>query len=302
MRKRGQITFFVVSGMLLIIVFVLVFFMTQTNLEKTGRSEIQSTLSLSVVRTNVETLVQECFENIAQQIIFSAGNYAGYSVFFMPDRETYSGLPFGGLTAEPTPTRIIVYLYAQGQKKLPNEIELEQTMEDALKYLLSYNSCLNDFNELRESGWNITGTDILTSADISSLGISIELSLPREFSKDGNSFQIDTFTFHSNINFFTYLTMADELISSITVTLSYLQSDLEQKVSNGEMTQEQAVDYARGEVNRILEEFTAKLDAEGYDFYYRDSPNILDNHIEPGTFFFITDRKTGFEFIFGGAI
>ena len=302
MRKRGQISLFIILGILLLITLSFMFFLTKMNVQRSQRSEFGSTISLTSTQSRVEHLVQSCFEQLAQQLIFSAGTYAGYSVFFTPRSSTYIGLPYRGFTVEPTPTRIIVYLYAEEEKRLPSEIELEQTMETALNHLFLQSGCLNDFIELRDEGWDVSGTEIDSTVDISDNGISLELSFPRIFSKDGDSFQINTFTFESHINFFTYLSFADELINSLTTKLSSLQSELEPMVARGEMTQEQAAIYAQEEVNKILEAFTVQLHEEGYDFYYRESPNILDNHLEPGTFFFIRDRKTDFEFIFGGAL
>ena len=84
--------------------------------------------------------------------------------------------------------------------------------------------------------------------------------------------------------------------------VAYARVFLEEKISRGEITHEEASSLIDLEVDSRLEEFRKQLDQEGYSFYYRDSTNILDHQVAPGRFFFIRDEHTDFEFIFGGVL
>src|SRR3989344_4318347 len=79
MPKRGQITLFVIIGIIIIVLAIILILIFSRRVERISREEIVSTLSLTSTINNVNNLVNLCFRELTDSVIYEAGKHGGYA-------------------------------------------------------------------------------------------------------------------------------------------------------------------------------------------------------------------------------
>ncbi len=301
MEKRGQATLFIILGIIFVVLIIIILFIRTESTKNIGREETATTLSLSNVITKANNLVDLCFSEFADRVIYDAGKHGGYAVI---ESDNFRGLPYSdGWGSEDHPQYApLVYLRCGTASLMPDISDVERTIKESIEYSLLNEDCLNDFEELKKEGWEVSGTKTEVIAEINEDGISLELNIPRTLTKDENSFYISNFNHQSNINIPFYLGKAEEIINDVNTLLLNLRQYLDSKIDSGLLSEEEALTEARNQVDLLLENVKQELDNEGYDFYHVTS---LDSPVECSQnpeLFLIKNRENNFRFVFGASL
>ncbi len=298
MHKRGQATLFVFLGILIVAVLLIIIFVNSNIIERTRESDVGSTLSLENTRDRVNNLVNLCFTEISDKIIYDSGIHGGYSII---EPDFFRGMPYSnGMYTEDHPLFApLIYLQCGNINLIPEISDVERTMEEAIEYSIGNSNCLDNFNEFENEGWVLQGTLIDVASMVNEKGVFLELNIPRTFSKDTELFSIDKFTYISNVNVPFYLGKADAITSSIKGIALTLGDELVRRVQEGELTEEEAIDNFRNEIGLVLNSLKGDLNREGYDFYHVSSLDPPIECSENPELFLIKNRENNFRFVFG---
>jgi len=301
MNKRGQVTLFVVLGILIVIIIATIFFLRTLTSEQAGRTGVTTTLALSNVKNRVDSLVNLCFTEFSDSIIYEAGEHGGYAVI---EANYWQGLPYGdGWGTEDHPQYLpLVYLQCGDVSLMPDLSDVERSIENSIGYSLANLDCLRNFDDFKIGGWGVEGTKIDVIADVNENGISLELNIPRTFTKDDKSFDIDNYHYSSNVAFPFYLEKAEEIISGLDELLLDVGPDLFSRISSGELTEEEAAEEARNQVDTYLDGLDAELDSEGYLFIHITSLDPPPECSQNPELFLIKNRENNFRFVFGASL
>ena len=301
MEKRGQVTIFVIAGLLiLVMVFVSFFLLLKTN-EQEGREEVTTTLSLSSTQERVNNLVELCFDEFSDFFIYDLGKHAGYAVI---EEDHFRGLPdASGWGIEDHPVFLpLVYLQCGAERRYPMKEDVKRTLEQAIEFRLNSAPCLEDFDTFRDEGWDIEGTEIDVSAQVEETGIFLDLTIPRTFRKNDQSFSIDTFHYDHSVNVLFYLEKSQEIIDRVNELLLSLQLSLGNQVLNGLITEDEAIILAQTQVDSLLDGIENELILGGYVFEHRSSlapPPECDQNPE---LFLIKEQNTQFKYVWGASL
>lgn len=287
----GQVSLFVLLSIVFLLLVVIFIFLQLSVIEKTVSTEVTSTLSLSQAHHTAQNLVQLCLSELSDQIIYDAGEHAGYAII---ENDFFRGLPFAdGWGSEDHPEYMpLVYLKCGNARLLPTVSDIQRTIENALEFYLAYGNCLKNFDTLKKEGWNIEGTKIDATVTVQQTGVFIDLYFPRTATKDEFSFDIDTFHYNSQINFPFYLEKTEEIIQNITNILGDLKSRIGKETING----------IRIKVYQFLDDFKIELSSTNHDLFHLpslDPPPECSPHTE---IFMIKNRENNFRFIFGASL
>ena len=299
MNKRGQVTIFVVLGILIVIVIGIVVLIRTNSLNKAGESGLGTSISLSQSIDEINSFVNLCLTEFSDSAIYDAGKHAGYALI---KPENYFGLPNNGFGSSNHPIfGKVVYLTCNGVDQTPNILNVETNIEEALEYYL-INECLDEFNILRDNGWNVEGEEFDVNINMENSGIFVTLNIPRKFDKNEISFEISNFDYFSGIDFNFYLVKSKEIVDSITNLLISILPELELKVNRGELTVGAATEIAINEVEELLETYRIELDSLGYDFFYAMDFNPPDECNNFPKIFLIKNRENKFRYVFGASL
>src|SRR3989338_5411518 len=138
MKKRGQITLFILIGMIIFIFLVFIIFLRQRVVEKTSEFELKKSVQRGLDRNSIIHFVEDCLRQVSEKAVFTRigpqGGYidpSGDSVNMYGDE----GVPQGSS-----------YIVS-GKKKIANYVIIE------------FENCA-DFSEYEKNGYNITKPEI----------------------------------------------------------------------------------------------------------------------------------------------
>ena len=181
-KKRGQITLFIMLGVVLVILFSIFFYVINYSKESTIGLEVEETFGRDIKDINL--FVETCFDSKVKSGLDLLGKQGGYikspnNVNFIRTSETELPLHYDEET---------ISLPILGDM----EIELSRYIEHDI--LL----CINDFRFFEEIGFEISDAEIDTEVDISDNSVYIKLDYPVKIKDKANN--IVTLTpFNKNI-------------------------------------------------------------------------------------------------------
>lgn len=247
MKKRGQTAAFVVLGIVIVAVVVILIYLGGTR-TRSAQTEISATqVDIDNAIKEVNELVETCFERVARESIASASTYGGFASksiipgdsgnCFPSDPGDYIPIPF--LSRGEDVVRI-PYVYGCTDF-LPSQYYCPKILNMLLSSLEpvgncmemyfenSFEVCIKNFNEITSKGWGMDenndllvsgGTRITSSGgskyrvevDVDrSGGVFFTLQIPRTFTKGGQSFSINEFSYENYADFGQLVKFANTL-------------------------------------------------------------------------------------------
>jgi hypothetical protein len=186
--KRGQITTFIILGIILItsIAIFLVIFRAE--------EEIPLTV-LNIDPINV--YVERCIENTAVEGIYVIGAQGGFNILSKPETE-YIDVPY--------------YLYYGNNRMPPLEIiesEYSRYIEDTLDL------CLDNFSAFKDQGYDFMTGEIDVTSSFSKDRITIDVNYPIDISLGRNTATTDRFQQEVDFDFVSKYDMMQRIMSSL---------------------------------------------------------------------------------------
>lgn len=165
MKKRGQLTAFIAIGLVILVILGLFFYMKEQVIEE----ELEAQMEVPEFAVPVQTYLESCIEDVAEQGIFVLGYSGGYyntpfeSSIFYVDHD-------------------VPYFYLDGNSLVPSaetlQEELASYMEDNFQY------CINNLDTFTEQGFELDVSSYSFSSllqdDQVSFTVSTNLKLQKE--------------------------------------------------------------------------------------------------------------------------
>lgn len=232
MKKRGQVTVFVILGIIIVAVIAIVIYIDSLqNQENAPKTSAEST-DISGLQKEVDTLVNLCLETLSEEALYDAAEHNGYAADgdnnwdCMPGSGSFSltaireihvpittDLTFpGGIPDFTHNTNVLT--------QLGNHDEIENCLNAYIGKRLP--GCI-DLERFKDQGWDITPTTgtIETKTELApETGTSFKLKIPRTFTKergDGTSysFRINDYNYFSDIDLLFFIDKVKELASRL---------------------------------------------------------------------------------------
>jgi hypothetical protein len=166
LKKRGQVTIFVIIAILIVAGIVLFFYIQNKT----------SLLSPTIPRDiqPVYNFVQDCLKEIGENALIKIGEQGGYFLIF--DEPSIEG-------------RIPYYVY-EGRNLMPSKEKIETQISGFVKQEVSY--CILNFKDFQRQ-YNISHNLRRVETKIVNNGISISLDYPITLNKDDSAISLDDF-------------------------------------------------------------------------------------------------------------
>jgi len=162
MKKKGQVTIFIIIIIIVIALIVSFFIFKDTLKRKIFIPETDS----------VKIFVENCIENVGGEIIYDLGRKGGY--FFAPDFSTDTGIP--------------IY-YSNGKNYMPTKNQIENEISYYINERLFF--CTRNFVDFPEL--EITQGEIETKTKIEENEIILDVKYPLSITKENDSVIIEDF-------------------------------------------------------------------------------------------------------------
>lgn len=190
MRKKAQITVFIILGIILVIVAGTLFYIYQMRAPK-AETEIES------MPQTIKLYTQSCIQNIAEPGAYLLGQQGGF-IFEYPN-------------SVQTEFNEIAYHLDNNQEIGPTKEYMENEISEFAKK--SLNICLNDFETFE--GYNFSYGEIKAKTTINDKDIQIEIDYPIEIRKGNKITSVSKFSDTIKIKLGDLLNKKTELISDI---------------------------------------------------------------------------------------
>jgi len=176
MTKRGQVTIFILLGILIVFIAIAIFFINQYTIQKSLEIQQEKELDLERKSQSVKVLVESCIRQVAERAVITVGYRAGKPEL---DDSYYDGKVFSAN-----------YLYYLGEGLALSTDEIESSLEKIMNLQLL--ECLpNDFKQqdiineelvslenLVFQGLSINSEEVTTVVDISNQYVIFTINWP----------------------------------------------------------------------------------------------------------------------------
>ncbi|PIN75800.1 hypothetical protein COV17_03585 [Candidatus Woesearchaeota archaeon CG10_big_fil_rev_8_21_14_0_10_36_11] len=204
MQKRGQVTVFIIVGIVLLLVVGLLFF--QQGQDETETVLIDRELITVPYASSVQDFVQSCFEQVVELGVLQTGRQGGYwespldySIIFFDD-----SLP---------------YYYADEKMMIISEVDAEKELERYIEETLP--TCLQNFSHFEEEGYKIMSGKVDVNVDFGQQVI-VELKYPLEVQKGITVIELHDFVHTVDINIQKFLETARKIVQKHMDTEGYV--------------------------------------------------------------------------------
>lgn len=200
MDKRGQVTIFIVAGLLILGAVVLVLYLKSSALEE--RTETAAQAATTIFSSDmVHNFVVSCLQKTGNDVLFRNGRSGGY--FVLPAAATKNLQENAPLYAIPS------------QQLTPPDAVLAREISRGVDALLSI--CFNEFNAFREHGFAIEAGQPSTTALLSPTGVQLKTAMPVRMVRDDEEKTISEFVAFVNAPRWRQAkTLAEKIAASVT--------------------------------------------------------------------------------------
>lgn len=193
--KRGQVTIYIIIGIVILIVVGLFFFFRQV--EEPGFTE---QVTLDSVKVNVQTFVQSCIKDETEEALLGLGYQGGY--LFTPD---FGSLDYEGYS--------VPYDYFIGYNMLPSIPNVEQLqMNDYLE--TAFDICIADLDFFKDYADIETGL-ITVNTTVNFDSVIVTVDYPVKIIVGDSAVELKEFTQMFDVRLGKILGVADDLINRI---------------------------------------------------------------------------------------
>ncbi len=192
--ERGQITIFIVVGMVILFSLAFIFWLTRSS-----ALQVQEDIPITIQTAPLEAYVQRCIESTAEQAILENGRRGGF--FILPLHSTFE-------LFEDVP-----YYFDVGQDFFPADEVFAAEIGSYVDNLLSF--CLNDFEPFQKHGYSITAGTPVSVVTISPRKIKVQTTLPLAISRGIQIRELSTFVVDvPTEQFYNNVQAAKEIVQS----------------------------------------------------------------------------------------
>lgn len=163
-NKRGQITIFIIAGLLILIGASLTFYLIDKGEEK---AEIEEAAEIPALMQPIQQHVDSCIKQISEEALIVTGYQGGYNI--LPELST-AELEFN-----------TAYYFHEGNNIMPSIETVQQQISDYVDEKL--NLCLKDFEVFQGKGYDITAGTINTNTVIAANNVVVNVDLPLSIKK-----------------------------------------------------------------------------------------------------------------------
>ncbi|MCK4589765.1 MAG: hypothetical protein KAT77_04930 [Nanoarchaeota archaeon] len=205
LKKRGQITIFIIIGVILLIAVALILLLRSTTVEKELEVEEKAAQELPSELAPIESYIQSCLEKASEEALWQVGAQGGY--INIPDPKT----TFQG--------QDLPYLLDGTISNYPTLSEIERQTAD--KIVEKFENC-SDLSIFEKIGFNITKLGATqVNITIANESTFIKLTYPLSIKKGKSETKIDIFIVRLPIRLGTLYYSSLELIKKTIATQPY---------------------------------------------------------------------------------
>ncbi len=276
MRKRGNITSFIIVGVVIVVFALIVFFIA--SLDKNTVTKIQDT-SLSE-KEPVESFVQGCVDKTCKQALLLLGAQGGYL-----------SEPINSINVE---DYFISYAYYEGENLLLDKDRIQEDISDYVKQNL--NICFNNFEDFHS---DIELGELLVDTKINSDNVEINIDYPIKLIGIDITKEFNEFKSIVPVRLDYILTSANEIIESEINDPNWINFGM---LSVLDIDTE--ILYYEDDVIYVLEDSKSQINNKNYTFVFANKfkeniePDLFtfgDQEIEPGKELIVKARAIDFE-------
>lgn len=165
--KRGQITIFIIVGIIIVILIGFLFYIKGYNITDL-KSEEQKTIVIPPQIVPIKDFINSCIKSNGADGIYLISMQGG---FLNPE-------PYVSIK-----TFKVGFLYSDQESKLPSLQDIERDISGYVKFKL--NDCINDFKSLKEKGFDIKTDTIKINTIINEDSVEIIVDFPVTVEKSG---------------------------------------------------------------------------------------------------------------------
>ncbi len=170
MQKRGQVTVFVVVGIIILLSLVAILAVKSFFMEEQGKTAEEQVKQASLTGSSVHNYIRFCLSEVAEDAILYVARHGGYYQL-PPSSNEVMGLPF---------------LYVDGESRLMTKEELQEQISSYVNNELSF--CLRNFAPFKSKGYQINRGKVETSTTILPEKVHFDVKIPVEVTR-GDSTQ-----------------------------------------------------------------------------------------------------------------
>jgi len=164
MSKRGQVSVFMILGIIILFVTVLIYFIIGSTADRFEEKEValEEVITLEATSNSVKSYVEGCMVEVAEEAMFENSWTGGY--FYLPEyatKDLFENLPY--------------YFYL-GENLAPTDDELASETASYVDVILKY--CLDDFDIYEKYGYDVTYEDPSSKAILDENKLRITTSMP----------------------------------------------------------------------------------------------------------------------------
>ena len=174
-QKKGQITLFIILGIVLVVGFALVFYLFQSSTDR-GESEIQQIQYFELSTSPINSYVEQCIESVGENAILWIGNHGGYFEIPVYHQDDYQGTAY--------------YFYVD-RNLMPSKERIEQELAKYMDLELFF--CIRNFVAFEEMGLEIEQGEINTTTMIRPNNVFFNVNFPITISREQNTKQLVSF-------------------------------------------------------------------------------------------------------------
>ena len=206
MKKRGQVTLFIILGLVIIAVFGILVYYRNASLEQL---DVIKERKSSIQEEAITNYVESCLKTVSDEAVWRIGYFGGYTgydenyVYY----EEFNGDLFHGYK--------VPYYLDSYRSVFPSLEEIKSNLFDFI--VLRLDSCLN-FNEFEEIGYTIEKPDseeILNKIRINLESVDVKIVYPLTIKKDDSVVKIENFRVEVPLRFGVLYESAVTLVNSI---------------------------------------------------------------------------------------
>ncbi len=204
MQKRGQITIFVIIGVILLLI-VGTFLFFKEDVQKKELILNEELVNLPFV-SPVENFVETCLDKVAGEGLNLIGRQGGYykspldySIFFQSD--------------------LIPYFYEENKEMVTSKEEIEVQLQNYIEENLPF--CLEEFKHFEAEGYDITAGTLKVNADVNKQ-ILLDLEYPLTISKGPSEVSVDKISQKIDLDLDKYLLVSDKIVESMDEKKGYV--------------------------------------------------------------------------------
>lgn len=212
MQKRGQVTLFVVIGVLIIIIVFILVFLMKVQVEN---RDLDENLDISQTKLEADGIVRVCLRDVSEYAVWIAAEYGGYALHLNADKVCVGGPEIKPYIyddrIEREPEDDYVYFGTDGKdgRAAISLYNIEDDSKNCLEGFIKQKmiSCINGFAPLWSKGWlqlPVSVDDGLNRVDVgvtSGDEVVVDVNVPRRFVRDESNFVIGSYSYIIDFDF-----------------------------------------------------------------------------------------------------